>query len=68
MSIDWPSFLRRERARLIEDIAFLETGTIKITRTEAGKVRDMLPEMLETDRRNIAEIESLLNEAGEPLE
>ena len=65
MPINWPNFLRKERHRLIQDTAFLEDGTIKITRMEAGVVTDLLPDAIETNYRNIAEIEQLLTDAGE---
>lgn len=65
MPMSWPDFLRKERHRLIEDTNFLETGTIKITRTEAGVVTDLLPGAIETNYRNIAEIEQLLTDADE---
>lgn len=68
MAKNWHDFLRGERTRLIQDTEFLETGTITITRMEAGVITDLLPGAIETNYRNIAEIEQLLADAGEPME
>lgn len=65
---NWHDFLRQERARLIQETEFLESGTISITRTVAGVETDLLPDAIDTNRRNVAEIEELLTNADEPIE
>jgi len=65
---NWHEFLRLERKRLITDTEFLESGTISITRTTAGVKTDLVPGAIETNKRNIAEIEELLTGADQPIE
>lgn len=65
---NWHDFLRAERKRLITDTEFLEAGNISITRTTAGVKTDLVPGAIETNKRNVAEIEELLTNAGQPIE
>ena len=65
---NWHDYLRSQRKQMIQDTEFLQSGTIRISRTEAGVITDLGPSAIEANTRNIAEIEQLLTDAGEPVE
>lgn len=61
--------LRAERLSKLSCADMLETGVFHLSRREAGgPMRDISAEHAETLRNQIAEIEQLLHDAGEPSE
>jgi hypothetical protein len=64
----WHDYIRGQRVHMIQENELLEAGTIGISRTEAGVITDLGPEAIETNKRNIAEIEELLTAADQPIE
>lgn len=68
LQMRWHDFIRRQRLMMLNNLEGLEAGAYTITRHEGDAVRDITAELIETYRRDIAKIEQILAEAGEPLE
>lgn len=66
--MEWYEFLREERARKLNSIEALSSGSLVISARTDGVVRDVSAEMIADHQQHIAELEEILRAAGESFD
>ena len=66
--MEWHHYLREERAQKIHGLMRFLSGDLSIVETQAGERVDTTEVAIARLRRNIADIEHILNAAGVPLD
>ena len=66
--MEWPQYLREERARKQQGLALLTAGKLSMSETQNGQQIDTSAVTLARIKQDIADIEAILTNAGEQLD